>query len=185
MPVSVKKVIHLPFEIKDIGKACIFSVPSCIIVPKEIQLKPRRILPETIKLPEGFVLPSIELEPEDIPIQSLREKENPNRIPAVDVRIYQHLSVKREQYVEFNLNNGINKENLIGHCLFPTHTLLHGPVKDWEFQVESPANRVRLLIPTALYHEFIFPHYFANFWCGLTMHLLYLKKDNWWATHHL
>ena len=93
---------------------------------------------------------------------------------------------KREQYVEFQINSGIKKEYLIGHCLLPTNTLPHGPAQDWEFQtVQSPENRVRLLIPTALYHEFIFPHYFANFWCGLTVHLSYIKTENWFATYHL
>ena len=163
-----KKVIHLPFPI---------PVPESVIIPDGIQLKPGRILPETIKLPEGHVRPSIELEP--------RAKENPNHIPAVDVRIFPQLIGNGAQYVEFKIEHNINKENLIGHCQLPTHTLLYGPVKDWEFQVESLENRVRLLIPVALYHQFIFPHYFANFWCGLTMHLSYLKTENWWATHHL
>jgi len=169
-------VIHLPFDI---------LVPKYVIVPNDIQLKPGRILPKTIKLLEGSIPSPTELAPENIPTQSLMAQENPYRIPAVDVRIFPQIIGYGDQYVEFQAPDEYKPDLLLGHCMLPTNTLPHGPVEDWEFQKSfANTNRVRLLIPQALYHEYIYPYYLMDFWQGLFVHLkYYLDLSNWWATY--
>ena len=77
----------------------------------------------------------------------------------------------------------MDTSELMGHCLLPTNTLPHGSVEDWGFrEANQEKQTIRLIVPTALYWEYIMPHYYQDFWQGLACHLMYLDAGKWWGT---
>ena len=167
-------IIKIPFKIR---------IPDYLGVPEEIKLLPDRFMPRRIQLPPGLILPEVEFSKEDIPRQSIFWIDWQNSLEAIDVRIFPQTIEKNEQFVEFKLSPDVDTSELMGHCLLPTNTLPHGSVEDWGFrEANQEKQTIRLIVPTALYWEYIMPHYYQDFWQGLACHLMYLDAGKWWGT---